>query len=190
MLRDLMHVELEGNLKVHLYGFLYMAINKHGWFSLEQFNDALKAFPFPKGMQRPPPVRKRHLKGRKGKLPKRDGSVVMNSGDMLHFAVNSLDIIRPLLSAVALKSAEYAAWVAHIKYFQVLILRRFSDASIETLAELIYDAQSKFLKIIAYDMLWKPKNHFAQHFPQDILRYGPPRGYWCMRFEAKNQEHK
>eukprot|EP00327_Prymnesium_parvum_P007073 CAMPEP_0182801520 /NCGR_PEP_ID=MMETSP0006_2-20121128/2999_1 /TAXON_ID=97485 /ORGANISM="Prymnesium parvum, Strain Texoma1" /LENGTH=261 /DNA_ID=CAMNT_0024926853 /DNA_START=803 /DNA_END=1588 /DNA_ORIENTATION=- len=41
-----------------------------------------------------------------------------------------------------------------------------------------------------YHLLWKPKNHFAVHIPTDILNFGPPRGYWCMRFEAKNQELK
>ena len=96
----------------------------------------------------------------------------------------------PLLPARALNSPEYAAWTAHIQYFQCLIARRFSDASIARLAQLIYIAQSKFLQIKAYELLWKPKNHFAQHFPLDIKRFGPLRGYWCMRFEAKNQEHK
>ena len=52
------------------------------------------------------------------------------------------------------------------------------------------EAQKRFLGIPAYSMLWKPKNHFATHIPGDILRFGPPRTYWCMRFEAKNQEHK
>ena len=38
--------------------------------------------------------------------------------------------------------------------------------------------------------MWKPKNHFAQHIPADIKLFGPPRTYWCMRFQAKNQDHK
>ena len=189
MPRDLMHVELEGNLKVHLYGFLYMAVNKYKWFSLAQFNARVKAYEFGTA-RRPPAITSRQLLGRAGRLPKRNGSVVMNAGDMLQFAVNSLEILRPLLPAAARTSAEYAAWVAHIKYFQLLILRRFSDESISRLADLIYDAQTKFLAIQAYSLLWKPKNHFAQHFPLDIKRFGPLRGYWCMRFEAKNQEHK
>lgn len=51
--RDLMHVELEGTLKSHLKGVLYMAMRKLRWFSLKQFNDALKRWPFPVG-KRPP----------------------------------------------------------------------------------------------------------------------------------------
>ena len=38
--------------------------------------------------------------------------------------------------------------------------------------------------------LFKPKNHFACHFPVDILSFGPVRHYWCMRFEALNQLFK
>lgn len=47
--RDLMHVELEGTLKSHLYGVLYMAICKLKWFTLSKFNTALKTWPFPNG---------------------------------------------------------------------------------------------------------------------------------------------
>ena len=35
--------------------------------------------------------------------------------------------------------------------------------------------------------IWKPKNHYFSHFPLDILRWGPPRAYWCMNFEHENQ---
>ena len=38
--------------------------------------------------------------------------------------------------------------------------------------------------------LFKPKNHFAAHFPVDIQNFGPVRHYWCMRFEALNQLFK
>lgn len=47
--RDLMHVELEGTLKSHLLGVLYMAMRKLKWFTLGQFNHALKEWPFAHG---------------------------------------------------------------------------------------------------------------------------------------------
>eukprot|EP00965_Chrysotila_dentata_P020883 691108-Pleurochrysis_carterae.AAC.1 len=34
------------------------------------------------------------------------------------------------------------------------------------------------------------KNHFAQHFPVDILRFGPPALYWEMKFEMRHQAMK
>ena len=33
----------------------------------------------------------------------------------------------------------------------------------------------------------KPKHHFATHVPIDVLRFGPPRGFWCMSFEGFNK---
>lgn len=47
--RDLMHVELEGTLKSHLIGVLYMAIRRLKWFTLGRFNKALKDWCFPQG---------------------------------------------------------------------------------------------------------------------------------------------
>lgn len=54
--RDLMHVELEGTLKAHLFGLLYMAICKYRWFTLEAFNAALKSWNFGPGVRRPDPL--------------------------------------------------------------------------------------------------------------------------------------
>ena len=195
---DLMHVELEGNLKVHLYGFLHMAIKKYKWFKLAAFNFSMKRFKFITiGAKRPTPISLRQLKGCKstvpgltGIIPRGDGTIVMTSGDMLRFVTHCIEIIRPLMTIEALQSAEYAALVAHVKYFNMLMSRHFTDTSIAELGAAILDAQQKFLDVPAYAKLWKPKNHFATHFPADIKRFGPPRGYWCMRFEAKNQQHK
>ena len=56
------------------------------------------------------------------------------------------------------------------------------------LDKLIYKHHKLFLEADGYgERLFKPKNHFASHFPTDILNFGPVRGYWCMRFEALNQ---
>ena len=190
--RDLMHVELEGNLKVHLYGFLYMAVMKHKWFTRKELNARIMAFEFLSTVRRPPPIPASTLTGRKGTLPSGKGTIPYTSGHMLQFVLHSLEILRPLLARhpSAFNSVEYKAWVAHVRYFTALMSPSFNDESILALDRLILNAQTLFLKIVAYAQLWKPKNHFAAHFPGDIRRFGPPRTYWCMRFEAKNQEHK
>ena len=109
---------------------------------------------------------------------------------MLQFTLHSLEILRPLMTDAQRSSAEYQAWLAHVRYFSALMKPHFTDASIDAVDDLIYYAQKLFLRIPAYSQLWKPKNHFAQHIPADIKLFGPPRTYWCMRFEAKNQDHK
>ena len=50
-------------------------------------------------------------------------------------------------------------------------------------------AQRKFASVSAYQKAssWKLKHHLMQHLSVDILNFGAPRNYWCMRFEAMNQ---
>ena len=51
----------------------------------------------------------------------------------------------------------------------------------------IHEHHTLFLSAKEYGArLFKPKNHFASHFPSDILNHGPVRHYWAMRFEALN----
>ena len=116
-----MHVELEGNLKVHLHGFLYTAVNKYKWFKLAQLNAQIRDFHFASGKRRPPPIPKRALKGAKGKRPNPKGSIPYTSGHMLQFTLHSLEIMRPLLSPAARQSAEFRAWEAHVRYFSAMM---------------------------------------------------------------------
>eukprot|EP00965_Chrysotila_dentata_P013801 457853-Pleurochrysis_carterae.AAC.1 len=73
----------------------------------------------------------------------------------------------------------------------MLMLHQLTLSDIVLLNQLIHDHQTLFLSIEAYSNLHdKPKLHYASHFPLDILIFGPPRHYWCMRFEAMNQVFK
>ena len=184
--RDPMHVEMEGNLKVHLYAFLYTCIAR-GWLTRTKLNAAIRAYQWPGGSYIPE-IPHATLTGTAGRLPKKGGSIPFNSGPMMSFVTQSLTLLRPILSKAGLASKEWQAWVAHTEYFVAMMKSEFTDASIALLDEMIQKAQTLFIQL--YPHLWKPKNHFAQHIPADIKRFGPPRTYWCMRFEAKNQEHK
>jgi hypothetical protein len=46
--RDPMHVEMEGNLKVHLYAFLYTCIAR-GWLTRNKLNAAIRGYQWPGG---------------------------------------------------------------------------------------------------------------------------------------------
>ena len=78
----------------------------------------------------------------------------------------------------------------HVKYVAALLQHSFTEAAIRAVDKLIMEQQELFLSIEEYEELWKPKNHYAQHLPLDTIRFGPPRGYWCMRFEAMYQTLK
>jgi|TARA_B110000046_G_C12996776_1_gene400357 hypothetical protein len=52
---------------------------------------------------------------------------------------------------------------------------------------LLLTPRRRSLQVKEYDGLWKPKHHFITHTPIDLLRFGPPRGFWCMSFEGFNK---
>ena len=85
----------------------------------------------------------------------------------------------------------WRCWVAHARYVRLLLQHSLTHAELVTLDRLIYEHHELFLAAEEYGpRLFKPKNHFACHFPSDILNHGPVRNYWCMRFEALNQLFK
>ena len=98
-----MHVELKGNLDIHLYGFLFQAINVHKWFTLVSFNRANTVFNFG---ERIPNVRKSALTGRQGNKPRAKGSVIWTAGHMYAFTINSIPFFKGLLPTDALASRE------------------------------------------------------------------------------------
>ena len=48
-------------------------------------------------------------------------------------------------------------------------------------------ACSRTAQVKEYEGLKRPKHHFAAHLAIDAWKYGPPRGYWTMGFEAFNK---
>jgi hypothetical protein len=46
------------------------------------------------------------------------------------------------------------------------------------------------LSFLVKDASITPKMHHLLHLPEQILRFGPLRLTWCMRFESKNKEMK
>lgn len=186
--RDLMHVETGGNLQSHGHAFLYMAIHRKKWFTRSDLNQAINQARGPHF--RVPSIPAVSVKGVAGGLPNPKGHLPYSSGETLSFAIHSVEVLRPLLPESALNDPVWLAWVAHTQYFSAALKSSFTTADVHALEKSIAKAQELFLAIDQYKAMWKPKNHFAQHLPADILVFGPPRGVWCMRFEAKNQEHK
>eukprot|EP00965_Chrysotila_dentata_P138785 4590326-Pleurochrysis_carterae.AAC.1 len=77
-----------------------------------------------------------------------------------------------------------------MQYVELLLHDSFDREKIALLDRLIYSQQTLFLSISQYSELWKPKNRYAQHFPVDILRFGPPMLYWEMKLEMRHQALK
>ena len=128
------------------------------------------------------------------------GGMKFTAGQMLQVAINSVELLRPLLQGrtltergktlPAMRSDIWLCWTYHVRYLEVMMRSSFTEASISLLSKLITLQGELFQKIPMYKHLWKPKNHFARHIVTQIRMFGAPRNYWCMRFEAKNQEFK
>ena len=185
---DFMHVELEGSLKNELAAMLYYFIRKRKWgFTLAKLNEAIRKYTWPPG-RAPPMFTEGYIeKGTKKGQCNKGTHVHMTAGHMLTFALHSIDLMLPLINDV--KDPLWRCWTAHIKYIRLLHQHRITRTELLELNKLIYQHHDLFINACKKEYgkrLFKPKNHFACHFPTDILNFGPVRGYWCMRFEALN----
>ena len=188
---DFMHCELEGTCKNELAAMLFYFLRKRPtWgFTLEKLNARIRTYPWPSGFA-PPTFTAGYLeKGIKGGKCKTGCHVHMTSGDMAIFMRHSIDLLLPLIEDPA--DPLWRCWVAHAHYVRLLLQHSLTHAELVELDRLIYEHHELFLAAKEYgSRLFKPKNHFACHFPSDILNHGPVRNYWCMRFEALNQLFK
>ena len=96
----------------------------------------------------------------------------------------------PLLSAVQKKTIEWQALLLCSRICEVTMQHSFTHAQIVDLDKCIWLMDTCILGSPKLTHLWKPKNHYLSHLPLEILRWGPPRGYWCEPFEHENQYSK
>jgi len=169
-----------------------MLVRVLGWCNLEQINAAMKKTKFAGGRgDRPPPFREESKEGTQDCTPHPDASVGWKAAAVKNFMMSAEAIFRESCGDKLIETE--AVWVCfklHCEYFALLHLTSFEHADIVKLDGLIYRQQTLFLGIAHYTGLWKVKNHFATHFPVDILKFGPPL-YWSeMKFEMKNQWFK
>lgn len=82
-------------------------------------------------------------------------------------------------------------WLFLLQFLEIIeILMSFeiSRDLTERLKSLIKCNHTDYIRLFK-DTL-KPKHHLMLHYYSVILQSGPPRYYWCFRFEAKNKEFK
>ena len=217
--QDLMHVEAEGLLKGEAAAMIFSHIRNRQYYTLEALNRALDQYAWPSG-NRPPYFTEGVLKGRNAKepaegagddggyeggndsdeeevvivggaskyAPKSGCHIHMTAGQTLLFARHSPTIFARL--NVPSNDPALKCWLTHLEYLNILMQQEIDEAQILEMEALVRSHQEQMKKISEYDGLWKPKHHSACHFGLNIRRFGPPRHYWCMRFEALNQLFK
>ena len=92
-----------------------------------------------------------------------------------------------IASNVPVGNQNWACFSILLKILAISMCRRIQTWMIPILKCLIKDHHEQFVNL--YPGCMTPKYHFLVHLP-DICRFGPPRSYWCMRFEAKNRFFK
>ena len=212
---DLMHDLFEGITKGELAHFIFYCEREKGFFKLDDLNKQLDLHDWPGG-NRPCPYftrsfllgetanvgRTKAAKRKKqaveeeeeestggGYVPKSGAHVHMTAGQMLTFARHSTQLFINL--GVPPDDPAFQAWQTHMSLINLLMQHSLTPDEIQQIDQTIQSHQEQLQALSeVYPNIWKPKHHYACHFPLDIQHFGPPRHYWCMRFEAMNQVFK
>ena len=183
---DMMHVEPEGLLKLELAGFIYVMTRKWG-IEMAAVNAAMHKYPWPPGQGHPPYFTHTLEKGREGGIAKKGAHIHGTAAQVLHLTQHALNVFGGLVEgANQLQSDEWHCLTLHVKIILLMMQHSITSSQILLLDDYIFKHQELFLKIPSYQGLFKPKHHMATHIPLDAFRFGPPRHYWCMRFETMN----
>lgn len=75
-----------------------------------------------------------------------------------------------------------------LKLIELLLKSFLSANDILLLRDLISEHNEKY--VVLFSDTLKPKHHLLIHYPTIIENSGPPKHFWCFRFEAKHKEVK
>jgi hypothetical protein len=213
---DLMHDFFEGITKGEVAHFIFYCERIKEHFTLDDLNRQLDMYQFPDGGRPVPYFTDGFMKGegvttgaekakkrKKNKeeteddttqdgvkyVPKAGAHVHMTAGQMLTFVRHSFQIFLNL--GVPEDDPALQVWQLHVTLVNLLMQHSLSLQQVAEIDALIVQHQEGLAGLSrVYPNIWKPKHHYICHFPLDILHFGPPRHYWCMRFEALNQVFK
>ena len=170
----MMHDLLEGCIR-HNFKLMLESLRSRNLYSSAQLNEDLKQFKY----------------GRIDSQNKVPNSLFTDNSSFKISATHTWTLLRifPLLTGEKLKLDEfYINYMELAKIFMVLNDDEFDDNKINNLRNSI-DNYLKNFKIL-YQVNIIPKQHFLTHYPSIIIKFGPPKLYNTMRFEAKHSYFK
>ena len=132
-----------------------------------------------------------HLgEGATGGIPSADCSFPGTAAQIGKLLLHLPAILGPLVPKEKRGEQVWQVALLMAKIHRLLWKRTLSKQDILELDNSIWLHDTTFLHCPTLQHLWKPKNHYLSHLPLDIVRWGPPRMYWCMNFEHENQVSK
>ena len=181
---DSLHDLMEGVIPQDLLGFIRIFIEKK-WFSLEQYNEALKNLKYSsqESANKPQEVPK------SPKVKKLPGKAVSHWVHMRNFLV-----ILYLKGWIPDQNDEVVQLAIKLhELTERLTAETFRPHEIETLDVVIHEYLD--LRKIVFNNhpvlgRAKPKHHFITHYPTYIRKFGPPSSYWTGRYESKHRVAK
>ena len=189
--QDIMHVWFEGIVR-NLLGAIAYFMDRHWDFPIA---DAVEAMRHHASKQHDFPHvntsrRSKLREGAEGGCPQTDCEFPGTCIQVAHLIMHAPKIWGPHLSNAAKKSLPWQVLLLQSHISKLLWQRSFTFEDIASLDKYIWLHDKAWLGSPDLFPMWKPKNHYLSHVPLDILRWGPPRGYWCIPFEHENQFSK
>ena len=176
LLHDPMHILLEGVVRQHLAAMLLVFIDKKKYFSLAELNTRITNFEYDKKDTRDKPqiIDRQHL------LP---GHTFAQSAQSMYVLMKNLPF---MLYDKLPETCMYWGNFLELLKITLLVLSPVSSlTTVHNLRYMISNYNHGFVRLYP-DISVTPKRHYLIHLPDQLIRFGPLRNHWCMRFEAKN----
>lgn len=174
---DIMHDIFEGISHYNMCHLIIYYTEKVKIMSLETINFRKQNFSY--GLEQKnssPPIETHHLKKFHFKMSARQMMCFVN-----FFSLMIGDLVPE-------DDEVWNFFLTFLEIIEILLSNKLTQGSIPHLKYLINKHNSNYITFF-HDSL-KPKHHLLTHFPSIILKSGPPRHFWCFRYEAKHKEFK
>lgn len=176
---DVMHDIFEGICHYDIAHILLYYIYECKLFTLEELNICKNNFNYGQieiGNMSPPIKFEEHLQKKKFKMSARQMMT------FTHFLPLMIGHFIPKNDEV------WAFFLGLLKIIDIIMSFKISKSEIILLRLLIKEHNEQFTRLFK-DTL-KPKFHLLVHYPTVIEHSGPPRKFWCFRYESKHKEFK
>ena len=175
---DVMHDFLEGICRYDIALILNYFIYDIKLFKLDELNMRLRGFDYGFGynINKPPELSEKSIK---------NGCIIISSSEMFSLVHNLNLIIGPLIS----RNSEH--WQLYLLLKEIIIIIS-SDRLHSSTHQLLETLIDEYLSLVVelFPGSFKPKHHFAVHYPRCLKLFGPLWKLCCLRFEGKHQEGK